>query len=197
MEQIKLGVFETYFHLLNGTEVSQSQMMIISMIQFFQMLAFIFHKGFLQSWGKPQVAEHLTDTLEYLTIMKYLEGSSWFYYRVSVQLSMFYIFVILCNIFFVAYVSIKKVSGLLAGVQSLRLLIWITTQVLYMPLFHLLINIIRCEYNDEGDLVHYLFRETYCYSGEHLMQTFHNFFAGFSLFIIAWMTAYFNFERSL
>ncbi len=55
----------------------------------------------------------------------------------------------------------------------------------------------RCVVNSEGDTVHYLFGEIYCYSGEHLVLMILISFSTFILVLIALVTGYLNFENSM
>ena len=114
-----------------------------------------------------------------------------------IQLGLGLMLFTLSNLVFVGLASRRGLAGLSLGVQSLRFLIWVVTKILYMPLFHLLINIIRCEVNREGDQVLTLFPEVYCYSGEHLVYSFLAGVAGVILAGMSLVTAYFYFENNI
>jgi hypothetical protein len=140
---------------------------------------------------------NIAEVFEYFTLIKYMENASWDTYKLIVQFGMILILLMIFNMVFVGYASTRKMVGLSASVQILKALIWLITQVFYLPLFQLFIGVYRCEMNSEGNSVHYLFPELYCYSGEHLMQAIFIGFASFFLFLICILTAFFNFENSL
>ncbi len=58
-------------------------------------------------------------------------------------------------------------------------------------------SLFRCVVNTEGDSVHYLFGEIYCYSGEHLVLMILVGFTSFLMVSISMITVYLNFENSL
>ena len=71
---------------------------------------------------------------------------------------------------YVSYAAKKKAFGFQASIQLLRLLIWLLTQLLYLPLIQMFFSLYICKVNQEGDSVHYLFGEVYCWSGEHMIM---------------------------
>jgi hypothetical protein len=58
-------------------------------------------------------------------------------------------------------------------------------------------SLFRCEVNVEGDPVHYLFSEIYCYSGEHLILMILVGLTSFLMILISMISVYLNFENSL
>ncbi len=58
-------------------------------------------------------------------------------------------------------------------------------------------SLFRCVVNSEGDTVHYLFADTYCYSGEHLVLMILVGFTSIILILISMITGYLNFENSM
>jgi len=108
-----------------------------------------------------------------------------------------FIFLILLNIIFVSYGAKKKIAGFSLSVALLRMLISLLSSIFYMPLIQIFMSTFRCVENTEGDMVHYLFNDIYCYTGEHLVFLFIVGPVSIIMVLIASMTAMLYFECSM
>ena len=79
------------------------------------------------------------------------------------------VLVMILNTMYVSYASKKKAFGFQASIGLLKFLIWIFTQLLYFPVVQLFLSMFVCKTNSEGQSVHYMFPEVYCFSGEHFV----------------------------
>ena len=158
---------------------------------------FCFHRSFVTVWGMPEISRAIAGFFEHFTLLRYIQGSSWEVYKLLLQVGLGLTTFVLFNMIFVSIASKRKMTGLALSIQTLQVLIWVLTRILYLPLFQLFISIFHCAANPEGDETHFLFPEVYCYSGEHLVYAIIIGVASVVLAVVSLVTGYLYFEKNL
>ncbi len=86
---------------------------------------FAFHRDFVTIWGVPKISRLLATFFEFFTLLKYVEHSSWSFYKLTIQIGMGLLLVILLNLIFAAFAATKKIAGLGISIQILKVLLWL------------------------------------------------------------------------
>ena len=79
-------------------------------------MSFCFHRDFVTIWGVPMLSRTLAGFFEFFTLLRYVEHTSWGFYKLTLQLGMLFLLIILLNIIFVSFAAKKKIGGLSASV---------------------------------------------------------------------------------
>ena len=90
-------------------------------------MSFCFHRDFVATWGNPMISRGLAIFFEFFTLLRYIEGTSWPVYKLSIQIGMALLLFILLNIIFLWFAAKQKIGGLSTSIIILKALLMLLT----------------------------------------------------------------------
>ena len=152
------------FVIIKETPTSLCWFYLYFLIMFLQILFLPFYPHYQFPWESQTLVQSITDFLKLFHITFYFsDTSSSTAYFATVYSCMFFVFLIVLDIFYIRYAN-KRIN-FQWPLQVLRTSLTLITTILFFPLLELFFSVMHC---DKGR--HYLFTDHRCWTGIHLLH---------------------------
>jgi len=186
--EMKNTIFGVLFVLLKEREVSIYIWVVISVIQFLQIIVFPFHPTIASVWLADDISDVLYQIFGYFDIVTYMKDTNYSLYITFFYIGLAVVALVYAMSFYVSFLFNRKKAVFSWPVVILKNVLLLFTTIFFLPFFEYFITIPACVENTAGTTVHTFFSEVECWKNGHII---HGVFAIISaiFFIVVSLTA--------
>jgi len=168
---LKDSVFQVLYLILKEEDDSLISLLVSVGFDWMQMGAFAFSDSISSIWKAEEFLQFVFDVFSFFQLGTYFESAfTYTNFLVSFYLFISVIVLMIVNIIYVSYAFSKKRVTAIWTVMILRSFTSLVFTVFFLPVTELMISMIECEYNDDGNFVLSMFPGVICFQGSHLVH---------------------------
>ena len=172
LKDIKDSTFAVLFVLLKEEDGGIFSVFFENVIDYLQMLQFIFNNKIKRIWKADSVLDLIFEVFNFFAITQYFSGTlTWTLYLVIFYFCIGAVVLTVLDIIYVSYSFNKQIFTVMWPLVVLRNVVTLSVTIFFLPVTEFLIGMVECNNDPEtGKSVHNLFPDVVCWQGTHILH---------------------------